>query len=224
MKIYCQMEWANYTFLLNPNCFLITAKLHDLEMALQKDVPDSLHWSRRFEYPWVYQKLSPFSQDDVVLDAGAGNTVLQLYISPMVKEVHSVDLDVEAINWISKTKQEKTMDNVFPVVGDLTSMAFPSGYFDKVICISTLEHISKGRVTDGIDELIRVTKLGGRIAITMDVVMEKTDRQVDLWDFQGIAAKYSLTVPEQPKDLMVWRVPPYNFPFAVACIIMEVIK
>ena len=106
-------------------------------------------------------------------------------------------------------------------LGDLTEMAFPSNYFDKAICVSVLEHLPKDKVIAGIEELIRVTKPGGKIAITMDVVLEKTDKQTDLEDFGKIAEKYSFKIPSLPPHGMISRVPPYNFPFAVACILLE---
>lgn len=215
-----RMEWADYRFLNEQSYLLLSKELHDMEIDLGKEVPDSLHQSRRFEYPWVYINLQPFTKDDIALDAGAGYTVFHLLISRMVREVYSVDVDADSVNWLNKVKAEKGF-NAFATLGDLTNMTFPANYFNKTICISTLEHLPKQKVVDGIEELIRVTKLGGKIAITMDIVLEKTDKQTDLKDFKDIANKYCLMIPDFPSHMMVLRVPPYNFPFTVACILLE---
>jgi len=220
-KVAGSMEWANYPFLAIAEVFLITARLLNIETAIGREILDSLHTTRRLEYPWVYINLQPFTKDDIVLEAGAGPTALQFYLSRMVKEVHNVDIYPDWIEWVSKVKKESSFPNLFPVLGDLTEMTFPSNHFDKAICVSVLEHLPKDKVIAGIEELIRVTKPGGKIAITMDVVLEKTDKQTDLEDFGKIAEKYSFKIPSLPPHGMISRVPPYNFPFAVACILLE---
>lgn len=220
-KVASSMEWAAYQFLTKPDAFLITKQLYEIEQVIGRDVADSLHMTRRFEYPWVYINLQPLSRDDTVLNAGAGYAVFHILISKMVKEVHNVDIDADSVNWLNKVKAKKGFNNVFATLGNLTKMTFPDNYFNKAICISTLEHLAKQKVVDGIEELKRVTKPGGKIAITMDVVLEKTDKQTDLEDFGKIAQKYSFKIPSLPPHGMIFRVPPYNFPFAVACILLE---
>jgi len=221
VKMQARMEWADYRYLGEENYFLLTKELYDMEIDLGKEVRDSLHWSRRFEYPWLYINLEPFTKDDIVLDAGAGNTVLQFILSKRVRQMHSLDKDMDDVNWANKVSEERRFSNVFSIVGDLTNMTFLSDYFDKVICISTLEHLPKQKVLDGVEELIRVTKQGGKIAITMDIVLEKTDKQTDITDFGSIARKYSFAIPEFPQHVMIFKVAPYNFPFAIACILLE---
>ena len=215
------MEWADYHYLDEQGYFLLSRELVDIAIDCGKEPSDSLHWSRRFEYPWVYFNLQPFNQNDLVLDAGGGQTVLQFFLSKRVKEVYNLDVNRDYIDWINKVKQARGFNNVFPILGDLTTMPFPSSYFDKTICISVLEHLAKDKVTDGIEELIRVTKPQGKIAITMDIILETTDKQIDLTDFRRLAQKYSLPIPDFPKLAMIFRVPPYNFPFTVACILLE---
>jgi len=219
--LHATMKWADYNTLSNSDFFLLTSELVNLEVALDKERVDSLHVTRRFEYPWIYYSLLPFNKDDTVLEAGPGNTVFQFFLAKKVREVCSIDTDPEAVNWLNKVRNEQAIHNVFPTLGDLTDLRFAPDFFNKVICISTLEHVAKGKVVDGLDELIRVTKPGGKIAITMDIVMEKTDKQTDILDFIEIAKRYSLVIPEFPQHGMKLSVPPYNFPFAVACILLE---
>jgi len=215
------MEWADYVSLTNASNFIFTKDLLNMELVLAKQIYDSLHPTRRFEYPWVYFILQPLTKNDTMLEVGAGKTALQFYLSRLVREIHSLDINPDFVNWMTKTREEKSFANLYPVLGDMTSLTFPSDYFDKVICISTLEHLPKDKVAGSIEELIRVTKPRGKIALTMDIVLEKTDKQTDLDDFAAIAAKYSLAIPGLTQYTMILSVPPYNLPFAVACVLLE---
>ncbi|GAH77252.1 unnamed protein product, partial [marine sediment metagenome] len=61
-EVASSMEWTDYQFLTEPTAFLITKQLYQIEQAIGRDVADSLHTTRRFEYPWVYINLQPFHQ------------------------------------------------------------------------------------------------------------------------------------------------------------------
>lgn len=216
-----QVEWANYRFLDEVNCFMLTKTLFDMELDLGREINDSLHWSRRFEYPWVYFKLGPFNRDDIVLDAGMGPTVLQFMISKEVKEMHGIDTDLGYVNWVMKVSSTRSFDNVFTTLGDIRNITFPADYFDKVICISVLEHLPKQDMKQAIDELIRVTKPNGKITLTMDIVLEATDKQADMDDLLKIASEYQFIVPDLPALAMIFSVQPHNLPFAVCCILVQ---
>ena len=50
-------------------------------------------------------------------------------------------------------------------VGDITAIDYADGFFDLVLCLSVLEHIAEDQVA--LDELIRVTKPGGQLIISV---------------------------------------------------------
>lgn len=210
-----QIEWANYNRLNEVSYLMNARQLFNLETELGKNVHDSMHWSRKFEYPWVIANLQPFSKDDVVLDAGAGNTALQFLVSKWVKEVHSIDTDTKSVSWI-KTNLDSKCPNLHPEQADILNLPFESGFFDKTLCVSVLEHLPKDRLFDAINELVRVTKSGGKIAITMDVVLIQTPKQYDIIDMM-----VNFDLPNIPDSVMVFHVPPYNFPFTVCCMILQ---
>ena len=54
--------------------------------------------------------------------------------------------------------------------GDLTRLEFPTASFDVVICISVLEHMPREARLDGVREMARVLRPGGRLILTYDVV------------------------------------------------------
>lgn len=214
-----QVEWADYKFLNEPESFMLTKKLFDLENELGKDTHDSLHWSRRFEYPWVYAKLQPFGNSDIVLDAGAGNTVFQFLISKQVKELHSIDANLSCVDWVSS--KAKQFANVFSKQADILHLPFPNGFFDKVVCISALEHNSKQQIWAAISELTRVTKPAGKIAITMDIALETTDKQFDITDLGNMAKEHSIPIPSLPNSVIGFRTISYSFPLAVCCMLIQ---
>lgn len=213
-----KMEWVSTPSLMEPSWFLLTRGLYSIEQDMNKN-HDSLHISRRFEYPWTYYNLAPWNANDVVLDAGAGDTVFRYLVSKEVKEVYSIDTDVKSVDWAVGIKDK--FPTVFPMLGNLTEISFSNDYFDKTYCISVLEHLSKEKVIKSIGELIRVTIPSGKIAITMDVAYEKTEKQVDMENFKEIMGRY--LVPDYPNSLAIFHddsvSPP--FPFIVACVLME---
>jgi len=50
----------------------------------------------------------------------------------------------------------------------LTRMHFPDGFFDRVFCISVIEHLSEEDALRGMREMARVLKKGGLLAVTVD--------------------------------------------------------
>lgn len=210
------MVWASYGCLAFADYFIVTKELFDIEESLGAKSRDSLHTTRRFEYPWVHQTLAPITGGDIILDAGAGYSLFRFLLAKGAKEIHSIDVDNDCLDWSEKVGVR--FGNVFPAFGDITSIPFSSDYFSKVYCISVLEHLPKDKVKKGIEELIRVTRPNGQIAITMDVSLNSTNKQVDLGDFLNLAKDYSLAVPELPPDAMRLGVGEINF--AVACIFL----
>ena len=210
-----QAEWISHT-----NWSPFSAELLNLENSLGKDICDSLHPTRIFEYPWVYSNLQPFSASDTLLDAGPGNTALQFLVSKEVKEVHSLDIYPDFIEWIAKICEEKHFDNVFPKLDSILNAPYPDEYFDKVICISVLEHLPKTQVGLAIGELIRLVKPGGKIALTMDIALVSTDKQMDINDFRMLVGQQFI-IPELVEGTMAFTAEPENIPFSVICILIK---
>lgn len=210
-----QAEWVSHV-----DWSPFSTRLLDLENSLGKEVRDSLHKTRIFEYPWVYSNLQPFSHTDVVLDAGAANTALQFLLSKEVKEVYSLDIEQSYVEWVAKTCEERHFDNLFPEHGDILCAPYPDEYFDKVICISTLEHLPKTQVGLAIDELVRLVKPGGKMALTMDISHTPTDQQMTMLDFEELVGQW-FTIPELNEGTMVFDIEPQLIMFSVICILIE---
>jgi len=133
---------------------------------------------RIVEYPWILSKLS--KQGTTLLDAGSslnhyfilGNEILQKkHITICTYQPESQYFNQHRINYIYE---------------DLRRLPIREGWFDEVVCISTLEHIDMDNSIYGYDlpnhsyepkksteylkvvgELVRVLKKGGLLLITV---------------------------------------------------------
>ena len=123
---------------------------------------------RVIEIPWV---LSRYAGEARVLDIGS-SFALPFYLDELralaIPELHGVDLAPRTINGMRMTR------------ADVRAMPFADGYFDLVLCVSTIEHI--GFVNDiyGVDapkeshgdiaalrEMRRVLAPNGRVLVTV---------------------------------------------------------
>lgn len=121
-----------------------------------------------------------------VLDVGCGNSRLPLYLSKSGASVTMLDINEP----LEKTAITKDRHMKF-VIGDMTNLAFADNTFDRVICISAIEHVdmkSGGkyfpeseyirRALQSIKEMARVTKRHGLFYLTTDFYLpqQKTDK------------------------------------------------
>lgn len=217
--------WADYTLLLSSTSFLLTMELYKIETSLGRaqEHSDAMHPTRRMEYPWVYTKLFPLSKDEIILDVGTGKSLFPLLIGQYVKEIHTIDKDTESVDYLKKKVQMTNLQNITIGLGDAKNMQFASNTFNKVYSISIIEHMPKEDAIHVIDEMLRVVKIGGRVIITMDVMIEDFDKQIDLNYLCMVAEHYKIPINTQiPVNVPIFRVPPYNRGFLIAC--LELVK
>lgn len=127
-------------------------------------------------------------RNKTVLDAGCGNSRLPRYLSKIGAKITLLDMD----NPLEETEKKKDKNLRF-VLGDMTNLKFKDRTFDRVICISAIEHVDmkqdggfyqakeyNQRAMQAIRELARVTRKGGLFYLTTDFYLpnHKTDRWV----------------------------------------------
>jgi SAM-dependent methyltransferase len=152
---------------------------------------------RVVEFPWLLAQ----GLRGRVLDAGSAlnhEHVIERVL-PHVDELHVITLAPEPFAY-----PERGVSYVF---ADLRDLPYRSGYFDTVVCISTLEHIGMDnalygvaapRADDpqrellrGVRELLRLTTPGGRILVTVPYGRREDHgrlRQFDRADVEGLLA------------------------------------
>ncbi|MBX9782839.1 MAG: class I SAM-dependent methyltransferase [Chitinophagaceae bacterium] len=132
---------------------------------------------RVIEYPWLMSHIIPGK--GTFLDAGSTFNFQLILDHPIMqdKDIYIYTYYPEVNNFASK--------RVSHVYGDLRELPFKDGYFDQVVCHSTLEHIDmdnsmygyelvRSNATKGksyeylkvIKELERVVKPGGKVLLT----------------------------------------------------------
>lgn len=183
------------------------------------DIPASW-WSRPYEYAWA---ASHASAGDVVLDAACGLChPLKFYLLDHCKETYACDADprvlskdeilTEARREISPSAADAFPARYFEEIHFahclIERMPYPDGFFDKVFCISVIEHLpdrfnrtpwllplfpvlrpvlSHG-VFLALRELRRVLKPGGSLILTFDYP------RINLSYLAGILPKLGLRV------------------------------
>lgn len=123
-------RWADFSHL------AITVSLMGVEartrMPYEKstELRDSIHWSRRYEYPWAYIALLPYSKDEVILDVGSDGTPLQFMLAGEVGQVYSLDIEPSCVACVQAVKEANGIANIHPTLGDVTHLEFPDAFRD----------------------------------------------------------------------------------------------
>jgi SAM-dependent methyltransferase len=147
-------------------------------------------WKQR-EYAWILEQLGPNLAGRKVMDAGCGYTPLIRHLAAQGCEAHGFDWDaIEAESNMEKSAALLHGKLVKYSKQDIRAMQWPSDYFDATVCVSVLEHLWSAQgffqkafdkffparykefhnrnVRRAIDEMVRVTRPGGLIIITLD--------------------------------------------------------
>lgn len=156
---------------------------------------DPLWFPRLFEpttlgiRTWEYGLLldSTGFRKKCVLDAGCGNSRLPLFLAKKGAKVTLLDMK----DPLEETAVKRHKNLRF-VLGDMTKLSFADNHFDRVVCISAIEHVDMksggkfysekeyiSRALKTIRELARVTKIKGVFYLTTDFYLPK--QKTDKW-------------------------------------------
>ncbi len=150
------------------------------------------HWSRIFEYPWIFIN-GDLRVGQRVLDAAGGDAPLQNFLAVGGCKVVNVDLDT--------SKQPKNIPNIECFCGDLRKLAFPDETFERIVCCSVLEHsVDYLKI---LEELWRVLAKGGRLLVTLDVAgYRRYNHTIDESVLGSILERFRLSLPPEPEDIL----------------------
>ena len=93
---------------------------------------------RRIEWQNMLEWLDP-KEGERILDVACGVGILSLKIAERGCEVHGIDISENAINSAKRLAERERIACEFKV-GTAEYLPYPDGYFDKVVCSSSLEH------------------------------------------------------------------------------------
>jgi ubiquinone/menaquinone biosynthesis C-methylase UbiE len=219
--VFKQIGWADSSFINNQSHMICAQELVDIAAKQTRlslipkpnDYPSfnvryatgCEHWSRIFEWPWA-AAAAALSHRDVVLEAGGGHTEFQFLLARYVKHVVNYDVSQASLDDSELMAKQLGAANVLCRRGDLTSICYPDNHFDKVFCISVVEHIVD-YAEKAVDELWRVLKPGGRLLLTMDITKKaRPDCPFDIARAQRTLDRWELQVPPMPTNALHYTV------------------
>ncbi len=138
------------------------------------------HWSRRWEYPYVFEQLRQEcpavpgagpSRGLRILDAGSGLTFFPHFVARElpVAAIECSDRDA-AMERDARGLVPPASPNVRYSTQDLARLSFADDSFDCVYCISVLEHTAeRERIAE---EFRRTLRPGGLLVVTIDVSLD----------------------------------------------------
>jgi 2-polyprenyl-3-methyl-5-hydroxy-6-metoxy-1,4-benzoquinol methylase len=134
-------------------------------------------WSRRWEYPFVAQRLINFAekrpqQPLKILDAGSGVTYFPYFIINQLPaaEFTCCDYDASYARQFERINHVRNESRVKFLQADLRNIPLESASVDALCCISVLEHTEEyARI---VSEFSRVLKPGGMFVLTFDLSLD----------------------------------------------------
>jgi len=131
----------------------------NVELALKLNLGSPM----LIEVPYILEMLGNM-QGKKVLDAGCGGGFYSLWLSEKGAEVLGIDGSEEMIK-IAKEKASKKNLNAIFLIGDIADLRIEDGVFDLILSTLVLEEVKE--LDKAISELVRVTRDGGDIVISV---------------------------------------------------------
>jgi SAM-dependent methyltransferase len=120
------------------------------------------------------------SRFECALEVGYGAGAVLLALSPVVVDLHGIDLDAEpepVTKMLASRGRSATLKK-----GSVYELPYEPGTFDLVVCYSVFEHLHE--YGKGLDQVVRVLKPSGKFLLGMPAV----NRMME-WGFRAIGFK-----------------------------------
>jgi len=102
---------------------------------------------------WVAKQAAQIKPDSLVLDVGAGTAPYRQLFKHCIYKTHDFCQNSKHVRYSS-----------IDIVSDITNIPVDGGMFDVVLCTEVFEHVPDP--ISALKELVRITKIGGKILIT----------------------------------------------------------
>lgn len=117
---------------------------------------------------WIVGQLAP-SAVEQVLDVAAGAAHLGRALAPHVAHVSALDLTPEMLEQGQRLADQDGLRNIAFQLGNATALPWIDRQFDLVACRLALHQVADPAAV--VREMVRVTRLGGRIGVT-DIIAD----------------------------------------------------
>ena len=166
------------------------------------------HWSRAWEYPWAILAAQLGEAPLRIADVGGGGSAFAPYLArrghrcavvdpslnegagcvydrrrtllqnarSMTKKVLFRAAGIHSVWGLPASGTDRQGIEYFPYLAE--DLGFEDGHFDRVFCLSVIEHIPPERWAGCMKELARVVRPGGRLILTEDMTSEEANREV----------------------------------------------
>jgi ubiquinone/menaquinone biosynthesis C-methylase UbiE len=122
------------------------------------------NFQRRVEWPILLRWAQP-RRNERILDIACGDGALSLKIAERAGTIYGIDASSTAINEAKALSHKLKIDSHFRL-GDAEDLPYPSNFFDKIVCSSSLEHFEHD--LQALSEMNRVLKPHGKLILTAD--------------------------------------------------------
>ena len=182
------------------------------------------HWSRAWEYPWAILAAELPASPGRMIDVGGGGSAFSFYLArrghkcvvadpslnegvgcvydrqrtpyqnfrSMAKKVLFRAAKIHSVWGLPESQLGRSIEMVSHLADDLR---FPDGHFDRVFCLSVIEHIPRDMWAGCIQEFERVLRPGGRLVITQDMTTEEANEEV----YRRLLSACSLRLLSDPR-------------------------
>lgn len=135
-------------------------------------------------------KYGDFKKEDVVLDIGCGDSTVPIFIkNKWGSKVFATDIDNNMLK-IQKDYCSILNRDMEIEIQDATNLGYPRDFFNKIIAISSIEHIPENGDILSINEFSRILKPGGKCLIT--IPFGDYEENEKTWYYDGFVRIYDL--------------------------------
>ncbi|QAT17007.1 hypothetical protein BU251_04290 [Candidatus Velamenicoccus archaeovorus] len=146
-----------------------------------KDFISEKERNKLWENAWILTHAMP-QATDIVLDLGGASTVFSFYVASLGCSTHVLDYDwgQHGLIYNARYAARRMGWNMRLYNRDLARpLPFRNESFDKIYCICVLEHLPPEVRRKTMQEINRVLKPGGMVAVTFDYDAGRNDPRLD---------------------------------------------
>jgi len=142
---------------------------------------------RRWDWDIILEN-GDFKKTDVILETGALFGEFSVELSERIKEIVVTDsydwserrfVEHDGINMVKEWENNLSkVKNIKLEKCNMEVLPYKDNSFDKVVCISAIEHVDKDR--QAVEEMMRVLKPGGLLLLTTEYNQNMANKVVDI--------------------------------------------